>query len=345
MAAMLDAERARARAMEAEVRAAIEAGRAGAGLTVRIRLAVLALMRAPDVLEAVTQEIPALLGVETCTLAAEPAPRAIPPLPPGVRAAARRRGDAPDRPRPRRRGARPADRDHAAACRGRAAGRARCAGARAAGRWPADADRASARARPRPCRRGKASAVAGLPRPRGRGRAVALRHDRRTGARRLARLAGARNAARAPIRSKPMAHDAAEFLGFLTRHLGGEPDLAALGALRPADLRGFLAERAAAGDGGGDARAAPGGDPRLPALPDAPARHGGAAARGDARPAPEAAHPARADARGCPRRRAAMWASTTTPRGTNARRCRPRATWRCSPCSMAPGCASPRRWR
>ena len=32
-------------------------------------------------------------------------------------------------------------------------------------------------------------------------------------------------------------HDAAEFLGFLTRHLGGEPDLAALGALRPADLR------------------------------------------------------------------------------------------------------------
>ncbi len=86
MAAMLDAERARARAMEAEVRAAIEAGRAGAGLTVRIRLAVLALMRAPDVLEAVTQEIPALLGVETCSLAAEPAPRAVPALPAGVRA-------------------------------------------------------------------------------------------------------------------------------------------------------------------------------------------------------------------------------------------------------------------
>ena len=85
MAAMLDAERARARAMEAEVRAAIEAGRAGAGLTVRIRLAVLALMRAPDVLDAVTQEIPALLGVETCSLAAEPAPRAMPPLPQGVR--------------------------------------------------------------------------------------------------------------------------------------------------------------------------------------------------------------------------------------------------------------------
>lgn len=42
--------------------------------------------------------------------------------------------------------------------------------------------------------------------------------------------------------------DAAEFLGFLAGHLGGEPDLAALGALRPADLRAFLAARAAAGD-------------------------------------------------------------------------------------------------
>ena len=43
-------------------------------------------------------------------------------------------------------------------------------------------------------------------------------------------------------------HDAAVFLGFLTQHLGGEPDLAALGALRPADLRAFLAERANQGD-------------------------------------------------------------------------------------------------
>ncbi|EFH13001.1 tyrosine recombinase XerC [Teichococcus cervicalis] len=38
--------------------------------------------------------------------------------------------------------------------------------------------------------------------------------------------------------------DLAEFLGFLTRHLGAEPDFAALQALRPADLRAFLAERA-----------------------------------------------------------------------------------------------------
>jgi len=43
--------------------------------------------------------------------------------------------------------------------------------------------------------------------------------------------------------------DVALFLGFLTQHLGAEPDLAMLGALRPADLRAFLAARAAAGDG------------------------------------------------------------------------------------------------
>jgi len=43
--------------------------------------------------------------------------------------------------------------------------------------------------------------------------------------------------------------DLALFLGFLTRHLGEEPDLAALSALRPLDLRAFLAERAREGDG------------------------------------------------------------------------------------------------
>nr|WP_246522825.1 hypothetical protein [Neoroseomonas eburnea] len=84
MAAMLEAERSRTRALETEMFAAIEAGRAGAGLTVRIRLAVLALMRAQDVLEAVTQEIPALLGVETCTLAAEPSGMLLPALPAGI---------------------------------------------------------------------------------------------------------------------------------------------------------------------------------------------------------------------------------------------------------------------
>ncbi|HEX4369197.1 MAG TPA: tyrosine recombinase XerC [Rhodopila sp.] len=36
-------------------------------------------------------------------------------------------------------------------------------------------------------------------------------------------------------------HAIAGFLGFLTRHLGGEPDLAALAALRAADIRAWLA--------------------------------------------------------------------------------------------------------
>lgn len=83
MAAMLSAERGRARALEAEFAAAVESGRAGSALTLRVRLAVLALMRSPDVMETVTQEVPALLGVETCTLAAEPGFGPA-PLPPGM---------------------------------------------------------------------------------------------------------------------------------------------------------------------------------------------------------------------------------------------------------------------
>jgi len=43
--------------------------------------------------------------------------------------------------------------------------------------------------------------------------------------------------------------DIGDFLGFLTNYLGGVPDLVALGALRPADMRAFLAARAAAGAG------------------------------------------------------------------------------------------------
>jgi integrase/recombinase XerC len=43
--------------------------------------------------------------------------------------------------------------------------------------------------------------------------------------------------------------DIAGFLGFLTRHLGGEPDLSALASLRAADLRAWLAAEAAAGAG------------------------------------------------------------------------------------------------
>ncbi|WP_149536103.1 tyrosine recombinase XerC [Siccirubricoccus phaeus] len=43
--------------------------------------------------------------------------------------------------------------------------------------------------------------------------------------------------------------DTGDFLAFLTGHLGEEPDAAALATLRAADLRGFLAARAAAGAG------------------------------------------------------------------------------------------------
>lgn len=71
MAAMLEAERRRVGGLEAEIDAAIDAERAGHGLTIRVRLAVLALMRCADVPETVAQEIPALLGIETCTLLSE----------------------------------------------------------------------------------------------------------------------------------------------------------------------------------------------------------------------------------------------------------------------------------
>ncbi|WP_149536104.1 DUF484 family protein [Siccirubricoccus phaeus] len=85
MAAMLSAERRRARSLEAEIDAAVTAGRAGHGLTIRVRLAVLALMRTNDVVDTVTQELPALLGIETCTLMSEkPDRRGILPLPRGT---------------------------------------------------------------------------------------------------------------------------------------------------------------------------------------------------------------------------------------------------------------------
>lgn len=71
MAAMLAAERRRVRSLEAEMDAAVTDGRAGHGLTIRVRLAVLALMRGTDVVDTVTQELPALLGIETCTLLSE----------------------------------------------------------------------------------------------------------------------------------------------------------------------------------------------------------------------------------------------------------------------------------
>jgi len=102
MAAMLAAERRRVRGLEAEMEAALNAERAGHGLTIRVRLAVLALMRCGDVPEAVTQEIPALLGIETCTLLSEaPDRRGVVRLPRGAAARLLRPGlDAAVRPAP-----------------------------------------------------------------------------------------------------------------------------------------------------------------------------------------------------------------------------------------------------
>lgn len=85
MAAMLASERVRTRALEAEMGVAAIDGRAGHGLNIRVRLAVLALMRCQDVVEAVTQELPALLGIETCSLLSEqPDRRGVVRLPKGT---------------------------------------------------------------------------------------------------------------------------------------------------------------------------------------------------------------------------------------------------------------------
>ncbi len=53
----------------------------------------------------------------------------------------------------------------------------------------------------------------------------------------------------APLTVEAYGADLAGFLGFLTQHLGGEPDLAQLQALRLADLRAWLAHQANAGAG------------------------------------------------------------------------------------------------
>ncbi len=50
-----------------------------------------------------------------------------------------------------------------------------------------------------------------------------------------------------PLTVEAYGADLAEFLGFLTQHLGGEPDLPALAGLRPADFRAWLAAQHEAG--------------------------------------------------------------------------------------------------
>lgn len=53
----------------------------------------------------------------------------------------------------------------------------------------------------------------------------------------------------APLTVEAYGADIAGFLGFLTQHLGGEPDLPALAALRAGDLRAWLASEASSGAG------------------------------------------------------------------------------------------------
>ena len=59
----------------------------------------------------------------------------------------------------------------------------------------------------------------------------------------LAWLADERRAS--PLTVREYGRDLAAFLGFLMGHLGGEPDLAALGAVSQADVRAWLASQAA----------------------------------------------------------------------------------------------------
>jgi len=63
----------------------------------------------------------------------------------------------------------------------------------------------------------------------------------------LAWLAHERRAS--PLTVEAYGRDIAFFLSFLTLHLGGEPDLPALAALRAADLRAWLAKEASEGAG------------------------------------------------------------------------------------------------
>ena len=71
MAAMLAQERAHARAECARADSVLAAGRAAAGLAVRVQDAVLALIRAPDPVEFVQAELPALLDVDAASLCAD----------------------------------------------------------------------------------------------------------------------------------------------------------------------------------------------------------------------------------------------------------------------------------
>ena len=80
MQARIEAVRADLARLETQLAEAAEAGRA---LAEAVRQAVIALIRAPDPLDAVTQDLPALLNLASASLAAEADPFAPPPA--GIR--------------------------------------------------------------------------------------------------------------------------------------------------------------------------------------------------------------------------------------------------------------------
>ena len=79
MAAMLAKEREHARSLAARSDSMVAAGRAAAGLAARVQEAVLALVRAPDLADCVSAELPALLGLDAATLCLAHGPNRMPP--------------------------------------------------------------------------------------------------------------------------------------------------------------------------------------------------------------------------------------------------------------------------
>ena len=84
MAAMVQAERAHAAAMEERADDVLAAGRAAAGMTARVQEAVLALLRASDPIDCVTGEIPSILAVDSAHLCIEAIMPGTLPLPEGT---------------------------------------------------------------------------------------------------------------------------------------------------------------------------------------------------------------------------------------------------------------------
>ncbi len=84
MAAMVQIERARATAMAERADDVLAAGRAAAGLTVRVQEAVLALLRASDTMDCLTDELPGILAVDAVHFCVEALLPGMRPLPQGM---------------------------------------------------------------------------------------------------------------------------------------------------------------------------------------------------------------------------------------------------------------------